>query len=322
MKEKLSISLIIVMIICLFTGCSQKTKNPLTVTKKIKIGVCIADFNDKFWTYMLEEMKNYSKSLKDVELIYADGKQDSNIQLSQVENLISQKVDVILINPVDGDTTKILTDKAKGAKIPVVSFNEFFVNQNDVACYVGSDPKQQGTLEMEYLAKKMNFKGNVAIIMGKFGGETQRLRTEAYHEVIAKYPEIKIVAEQTADWNRARSMALMQKWLEGGKKIDAIASNSDEMAIGAINAIEAAGKLGEIVVSSIDATPDALEYVKSGKLAATVFQDLPGLAQCSIETAIKIAKGENVEKIILLENDLVTPEGADKYIDKWKNRKY
>lgn len=322
MKKFTSIVLSAIMAICVFTGCSQKTKPLLKAHKKIKIGVCIADFNDKFWTYMLEEMKNYSKYLNDVELIYSDGKQDSNIQLSQVENLISQGVDVIVINPVDANSTNLITDKAKAAEVPIIAFNEFFTNENQVECYVGSDPKQQGILQMEYLAKKMNFKGNVAIIMGRFGGETQRLRTEAYHEVISKYPEMKIVAEQTADWNRARGMALMQTWLQSGKEIDAVACNSDEMAIGALKAIEAAGKLGNIVVGSIDATPDALEYVKSGKLAVTVFQDIPGLAQRSIEIAIKIAKGENVDKKILLESEIVTPEDVDKYIARWKNKRY
>lgn len=271
---------------------------------------------------MLNEMKNYSKSLNDVELVYADAKQDSNIQISQVENFISQGVDAIIVNPVDATLTKLITNKAKAAKVPIISFNEQFVNQNDAACYVGSDSKQLGTLEMEYLAKKMNYKGNVAIMMGKMDGEAQRMRTEAYHEVVAKYPDMKIVTMQTADWNRARAMALMQTWLESGKEIDTVACNSDEMAIGALKAIEAAGKLGKIVVGGIDATPDALDYLKSGKLAVTVLQDQPGLAQSAIETAVKVAKGENVEKTILLQNELVTPEDADKYMDKWKNKKY
>ena len=124
MKKILSMVLITVMMMYLFTGCVQKTNDTLKSTQKIKIGVCISDFNDKFLSYMLNEMKNYSKSLNDVEVVYVDSKNDSNIQLSQVENFISQGVDVIVVNPVDTDSSKPITDKAKAAKIPIISFND------------------------------------------------------------------------------------------------------------------------------------------------------------------------------------------------------
>lgn len=319
MKKFLSLVLITVIAMFLFIRCEQKTNDTLKGTKKIKIGVCLTDFDDKFWTYTLNEMKNYSESLSGVEVIYADAKNDSNTQLAQVESFISQGIDAIIVNPVDIDSSKPITDKAKAAKIPIISINAPFLNQSDAAAFIGPEPKQLGILEMEYLAKKINFKGNVAIIMGTMGSELQRLRTEGYREVIEKYPDIEIVAEQTADWNRARAMALMQTWLESGKKIDAVACNSDEMAIGAIKAIEEAGKLGEIAVGGIDSTPDALVYLKSGKLDVTVFQDGAGQAQSAIDTAVKLARGENVEKIITTESELVTPEDADKYMAKWKN---
>ncbi|GIM29285.1 sugar ABC transporter substrate-binding protein [Clostridium polyendosporum] len=317
MKKFLSMTLITVMTMCLFTGCVQKTNNTLKISKKIRIGVCIANINDKFLSYMLNEMKNYSKSLNDVEVVFVDSKGDSNIQLAQVENFISEGADAIIVNPVDTNSSKPITDKAKAAKVPIISLNEPFQIQNDAASYIDSDSKQSGILEMEYLAKKMNFKGNVVIIMGRMDNEAQRLRTEAYHEVIAKYPDMKIVAMQPADWNRARGMALMQNWLESGKQIDVVVANNDEMAIGALKAIEAAGKLGKITVGGIDTTPDALDYLKSGRLAVTVFQDGAGQAKCAIETAVKVAKGESVEKRVIWQNELVTPEDADKYIDKW-----
>ncbi|PRR84348.1 sugar ABC transporter substrate-binding protein [Clostridium vincentii] len=318
MKKFLLMALITIMMISSFTGCEQRTNDTLKATKKIKIGVCLSNFNNKYTSYLLDEMKNYSESLNNAEVVYVDSKNDSNIQLSQVENLISQGVDVIVVNPVYTDASKSITDKAKAAKIPIISIMIPFKNQNDAACFIAPDSEQTGLLQMEYLAKKMNFKGNVAIMMGPMGDNAQRLRTKAYHEVIAKYPDMKLVAEQTAQWDRARGMALMENWLQSGKEIDVVASNNDEMAIGALKAIEAAGKLGEITIGGMDATPEALDYLKSGKLAVTVFQDATKLGQCSIETAVKVAKGENVEKIINIQNELVTPENADEYIAKWK----
>ncbi|GIM29287.1 sugar ABC transporter substrate-binding protein [Clostridium polyendosporum] len=321
MKKILSMVLITVMTMCLFTGCTQKINYTSKATKKIKIGISMANFNNKYGSYLLNEMKNYSKSLNDVEVVFADAKLNSNTQLSQVENFISQGVDAIVVNPVYTDSSKPITDKAKAANIPIISMMVPFANENDAACHIAPDSKQAGKLEMEYLAKKMNFKGNVAIIMGPIEDSAQRLRTEAYHEVIAKYPDMKLIGAQTAEWDRARGMALMETWLESGKEIDAVASNNDEMAIGALKAIEAAGKLDKISVGGIDATPDALDYLKSGKLAVTSFQDATKLSKYSIDTAVKVAKGENVDKIIIVQNELVTPEDADKYMAKWKNKK-
>lgn len=319
MKKILLMILITVMMMYLFTGCVQKINTSSKATQKIKIGICISDFNDKFLSYMLIEMKNYSNSLNNVEIQYVDSKMDSNIQLAQVENFISQGVDVIVVNPVDRDSTKPISDKAKAAGVPLISVNNEFDNQNDTVCYIDSDLKQSGILEMEYLAKKMNYKGNVAIMIGTIGHEAQRLRTEAFHEVIAKYPDMKIVAEQTAQWNRSKGIALMEGWLQSGKDIDVVACENDEMAIGSLMAIEEAGKLGQITVGGIDATPDALDYLKSGKLAVTVFPNGSGQGQAVLDTAVKVAKGENVEKTVTFENELVAPEDADKYIAKWKN---
>ncbi len=318
MKKILSMALITVMTVSLLTGCVKKTNDTTKATKKIKIGVCISDFNDKFTSYMIDGMKNYSKSLNDVEVVYVDSKHDSNIELSHVKNFISEGVDAIVVQPVDTDTSKPLTDIAKVAKVPIISVNKPFANQNDAASYVRSDLKQSGILEMEYLAKKVNYKGNVAIIMGTIGQEAQRLRIQSFREVIAKYPNMKIVGEQTAEWDRDKSMALMENWLQSGKDINVVASSNDEMAIGALIAIEAAGKSGKIIVGGIDATPEALDYLKSGKLAVTVFQDATAQGQSTIETAVKVARGENVEKIVIFPYELVAPEDADKYIAKWE----
>lgn len=319
MRKILSIILVTVLVTYLITGCAAITNYNAKVREKIKIGICISDFNDKFLSYMIKEMKDYSESLDNVEIEYVDSKKDSNIQLSQVENFISEGIDVLVVNPVDRDSTNTISAKAKEAGVPIISFNNEFDNQDDPVCFIDSDRKQSGILEMEYLAKKVNYKGNVAIIMGFMGNEGQKLRTEAIHEVIEKYPDMKIVAEQTAGWNRAKGMALMESWLESGKDINVVACENDEMAIGALIAIERAGKLGEITVGGIDATPEALNYINSGKLDVTVYPNLNSQSQAVLDIAVKVAKGEKVEKTISFQNELVTRENADKYMEKWKN---
>ncbi|MGH4050144.1 MAG: sugar ABC transporter substrate-binding protein [Clostridium sp.] len=318
MRKILSITLIIALTMSLLTGCYIEVNDTSKATQKIKIGVCVSDVNDRFTSYLLDEMKNYSKSLDDVEVEYVDSKHDSNIELSNVKELISKGVDVIVVRPVDTDSSKPVTDIAKRSKIPIISIGTPFENPDDSSCYISSDSKQAAILEMEYLSKKMNFKGNVAIMMGTMGQEAERLRTQGFREVIAKYSNMKIVAEQTAEWDMSKGMALMESWLESGKEINVVASSNSEMAIGALTAIKAAGKHDKISVGGIDATPEALNYLKSGDLAVLIFQNAVLQARCAIDTAVKIAKGENVEKIVVFPNELVVPEDVDKYIAKLK----
>ncbi|MCE5221945.1 MAG: substrate-binding domain-containing protein [Clostridium sp.] len=311
--------LVIVIVTYLFTGCAAKTNYITKYNGKIKIGVCIYDYNDAFMSYMIKEMKDYSQSLNNVEIEYADSQRDSNRELEQAENFISKGVDVLVVNPVDTDSTDPISDKANAAGVPIISVNNKFNNENDPVCFIDSNKKQSAILEMEYLAKKVNYKGNVAIIMGIMGQDGQRLRTQGFHEVIAKYPDMKIVAEQAADWNRSKGRALMEIWLQSAKDINVVACENDELAIGALTAIEKAGKLGKINVGGINASPDALDYLQSGKLAVTVFPNLIGQSHAVLDNAVKAAKGEKVEKTIIFEDELVTPKDADKYIAKWKN---
>jgi len=132
--------------------------------------------------------------------------------------------------------------------------------------------------------------------------------------VFAKYPDIHIIKEDTANWSRADGLALMENWLATGDQIDAVASNNDEMAIGALQAIEAAGKLGEILVGGVDASPDALQEMDKGRLNVTVFQNAKGQGEGGIKVAIALAHGETVEQITWIPFVLVTPENYKEYM--------
>lgn len=168
---------------------------------------------------------------------------------------------------------------AEKAKIPLV-----FVNRKpEVAlpagmAYVGSDSKLAGKLQMEALAKLMNGKGNVMILMGELSSEATRDRTRGVEEVAANYPGIKIVDKQTAKFFRKEAVDVTTDWILSGQQIDAIASNNDEMAIGAILALKQAKKSG-VLVAGVDGTPDALEFIKKGDLALSVFQTPKAVAK-------------------------------------------
>lgn len=316
MKMKAFI-LIMICGLLLLAGCGSSS----TAGKqegKIVIGVSLQSFNDKFTTYIMEGMKEVSEKNKDIKIVYVDAQNDSSKQLAQVENFIRQEVNAIIVKPVDTEAMTPMLEQANDAKIPLIGVNALFKGVEDAASFVGSESKEAGILEMEGVAKLLNGKGNIAIMNGGLGHEAQINRTAGYKEVIAKYPDMKIVSEGTAEWDRSRAMNLMENWLSSGRKIDAVVANNDEMAIGAQNAIEAAGKQDQIVVAGVDATPDALDEIKSGSLDLTVFQDAKGQGSMAIETAIKIAKGEKVEKLNWIPYEVVTKDNVDQFIQKWK----
>ena len=155
---------------------------------------------------------------------------------------------------------------------------------------------------------------------GELSNQAAVQRTKDIHEVIGGPDcgvKINILAEQTANWSRDEAQSLVTNWLSTGKKFDAIISNNDEMAIGAIQALKAAGKDPKATpVGGVDATQDALAAMKAGDLAATVFQDAAGQGKGSLDAAIKLAKGEKVDRKVYIPFQLVTPENLDKFIKK------
>jgi inositol transport system substrate-binding protein len=316
------------MVVFVFTGCSGgSTQNLPTGTgsadnvKKIVVGVSIPDFNAKFFTYLLSGMKKYAESQPGVDVIYNDAQNDANKQMNQVETFIAQKVSAIVIIPVDTVSAPTIVAEANKAHIPIIIVNRTFDGIDKATAYVGGSSIQSGTIEMEQVAKLLNGKGNIAIMDGTMGAEAQIKRTEGNKQVIAKYPDMKVVLEGTGDFDREKGMALMENWLNSGKHIDAVVCNNDEMAIGAIMAIKAAGKMNDILVAGIDATPDALEFIKSGELKVTVFQDAYAQGSGGLEAAIKAAKGEHVEHDNFIPYQLVTKDNVEEYVKKWQSVK-
>jgi inositol transport system substrate-binding protein len=318
MKKKiLSIASICLLLgaLLIFTGCSRGAGADENTTV---IGASLPTFDDKWMTYLIDGMKEHEEGLEGVEVRYTDALNDPSKQLAQVENFISQKVDAIFIVPVESESMDIITQKANDAEIPVVVVNRIFDQVDQATAFVGSESVQAGIIQMEEVAKRLDGKGNIAILKGRLGHEAQIKRTEGNLQVIEKYPDMQVVMESAADWDRAKGLQTMENWLKSGKQIDAVVANNDEMAIGAIKAIKEAGMLDEIIVAGVDATPDALEFVKNGEMSVTVYQDAVGQGIGGLDAAAKIAKGEEVEHLTWIPFELVTSENVDEFIQKWE----
>ncbi len=279
----------------------------------IKIGVSML-FDDLWLTILRDAMTAYAESQPGVELIMVDSKEDVATQLGQVENFVAQGVDAIILIPANTDATDPMTKAAVDAGIPLVYVNRKPANLPEGVAYAGSDSIVAGTLQMEWIAEQLEGKGNVVIMNGNLSQEAAQQRTAGVKEVAAKFPDIKIIKEDTANWSRDQGLALMENWLATGDQIDAVASNNDEMAIGALAAIEAAGKLGQILVGGVDASPDALDAMDKGRLNVTVFQNAAGQGEGGIKAAIALARGEAIEQITWIPYELVTPENYKEYM--------
>jgi inositol transport system substrate-binding protein len=163
----------------------------------------------------------------------------------------------------------------------------------------------------------MNYRGNVAIMVGELASNGARLRTTAVEQVVAKYPAMKVVEKQVGNFQRERGLDLMNNWLTAGTAIDAVAANNDEMAIGAIMAIRQARVApGTILVGGVDATPDALAELEKGTLAVTVFQDARGQARSAVDAAVKLSRGEQVDAFVWIPFELVTRENYKQFLDR------
>jgi len=285
-----------------------------------RIGVSIARVDDNFMTYVHNGLEQAAKQA-DVQLQLEDAQGDVVRQLNQVEGFINQKVDAVIVLPVDTAATANITRAAVAAKTPLIYINrhpdEAVLPEGVVT--VASKEIEAGQLQMRFLAEKLGGKGRLAIIMGDLAQNATHERTEGVKQVLKDYPGITIVEQQSAEWQRNKGMDLTSNWLLAGTHFDAIVANNDEMAIGAAMALQQAGKAkGEIAIVGIDGLPDGLAAIKRGMLAASVFQDPKAQASSAMQVAIKLIKGEPVEGDVWVPFQLITPDQVAVFEQRYK----
>ena len=291
-----------------------------------KIGVSMAKFDDNFLTVLRNGIQAHAKEIG-VDVQIEDAGNDVAKQLDQIKNFAANKVSAIIVNPVDTSATQAMTDAAAAAKVPLVYVNRQPVNVDtlpDNQAFVASNEADSGTLETKQICKLLSAKGKkeaaIYVLEGELSNQAAVQRTKDIHEVMAGPDcgvKISIIAEQTGNWSRDEGQNLMTNWLASNKPFDAVIANNDEMAIGVINALKAAGKKpSDTPVGGVDATQDALAAMKAGDLMATVFQNAAGQGSGAVDTALKLAKGDKVDKKVYIPFELVTPENIDKYLKK------
>lgn len=293
----------ILILLFILTGCNRQSQ----CTYKYTIGISYQNLQNEFILNIQDAVRDKAKELN-IKLIETEGQGKAENQISQVENFLALDVDAIILNPFDKYGSAPVVSIAKREGKPIIVVNAMVVNLDQADAYVGSDDSEAGRIAATHICKLLNGKGNIAVIRGPNGHSAEIQRSSGIKEVLKDYPEIKVIFDQSANWDRAQGLNLMENWLSTGKEINAVIAQNDEMALGAYKAIEAAGKQDKIAVIGIDAISDALKAVKEGKLCATVFQDARGQGAMAVDIAIKILEREKIEHSNYIPFQLVTKE--------------
>jgi inositol transport system substrate-binding protein len=283
----------------------------------VTVGVSMAQFDDNFLTAVRASMQTRAEQLH-ATIQFEDAQSDIGRQLNQIENFIAQHVDAIIVNPVDTDASPRMTRMVVHAGIPLVYVNRMPADKQLPArvSFVGSDERRSGTLQMTEVCRLLAGKGDVVILMGELTNQSARQRTQDVYEVIASPPcrGIRVLDKQSANWKRTEAADLVTNWLSAGLHPQAVIANNDEMAIGAIQSLRQAHLLATTVVAGIDATADGLAAMKAGQLKVTVFQNAPAQGSGAVDTALKLARGENVPSFVWVPFELVTPANLANYL--------
>lgn len=297
----------ILLIVCLafgLTGCNAITIDgegeAMESVGNGSIGLSVSTLNNPFFVSLAEGAKAAAEE-KGVSLAIADAGDDSAKQQNDIEDLISKNVSVLIVNPVDSDAVAPAVQNAISKGIRVISVDRV-VNGVEVDCQIASDNVAGAKMATEYLIEQIGEGAKVAELQGVPGASATIDRGAGFHE--AADETLDVVASQSANFDRAEGMAVMENVLQSDGSIQGVFAHNDEMALGALQAIAATGK--DIKVVGFDATDDAVNEVKAGKMLATVAQKPELMGETAILTAIRLIAGEEVEKSLPVEVELVT----------------
>lgn len=302
---KKTLSVLCALIMCAMfalTGCSSDSGSGGSSESSGKVGLSVSTQNNPFFVTLVDGAKEEANTLG-IDLTVVDAGNDSAKQTSDIEDLISKGVEVLIVNPVDSDAVAPAVQDAVDAGIKVISVDRV-VNGVTVDCEIASDNVEGAKEITEYLVSKIGKNAKVVEITGEPGASATIDRGKGFHEIADT--ELDVVASQTANFNRAEGMTVMENLIQANPDIVGVFAHNDEMALGAIEAIEASGK--DIKVIGFDNTDDGNAAVKSGSMLATIAQKPEEMGKTAVEMADKLIKGESVEATIPVAVELVKGE--------------
>ncbi|MGL5122710.1 MAG: ribose ABC transporter substrate-binding protein RbsB [Fusobacteriaceae bacterium] len=265
-----------------------------------KLGLVVSTQDNPFFVTLKEGAEKKAKELG-YDLVVLDSQNDPSKELGNVEDLLVKGIDVLLINPTDSDAVGAAIKAANRAKVPVVTLDRG-ANSGKVASHVASDNTAGGFLAGEFLVEKLDGKGKIVELEGIPGTTAARYRGKGFNEAITG--KLEVVSRQTADFDRTKGLTVMENILQAQSEVNGIFAHNDEMALGALRAVQSSGRKN-IIIIGFDATSDAMKSVENGGLTGTVAQKPLKIGYVGVEIADKIIKKEKIEANIPIELELI-----------------
>ncbi|WP_188206811.1 ribose ABC transporter substrate-binding protein RbsB [Alkalibacillus aidingensis] len=309
MLSKLKLVLFAFLTIGLLAACT--TESPTTDGEEegssndddeIHVGLAVSTQNNPFFVTLKDGAEAKADELG-IELTVVDAQDDAATQLNSIEDLIQQGVDVLVVNPTDSEAVVSAVENANDAGIPVVTVDRS-ADGGEVVAHVASDNVAGGEMAGDFIIEQLGGEGNVVELEGIPGSSAARERGEGFHNAVGEEDGIEVVAQQPADFDRAEGLTVMENIIQSESDFEAVFAHNDEMALGALRALESAD-MDDVIVVGFDATDDAVEAVEAGEMDATIAQQPTIIGEQGIEIALQIANGENVDEFIPVELELV-----------------
>lgn len=274
---------------------------------KDRLALVISTLNNPFFVTLKEGAEKKAEALG-YELVVLDSQNDPAKELSNVEDVTVRGAKVLLINPADSEAVGNAVNVANKKGIPVITLDRG-ANKGEVVSHIASDNVAGGQMAGDFIAEKLGDKAKIIELEGLAGTSAARERGEGFAKAVKAHNFVAL-AKQPADFDRTKGLNVMENLLTAQPEVQAVFAQNDEMALGALRAVQAAGK--KILIVGFDGTDDGIQAIKAGLMAATVAQQPALIGEMGIEAADKVIKGETVEKQVAVPLKLITKENTEK----------
>ncbi len=339
MKKVLAIMMALVMCLGVFAACGQTAapaqpeaapaaqpeaapeaaEPEVPAAEKYLIGVSFFGLSNSEFNVALKDAiyERYEEKYKDVaDLLFLDADGDPTVQLSQVDDMIAQGINCLILNPNDKDAMAAASEKCKELGIPCIELCNETAAVEARTTYVGSEDIVSGRMLAQALLGASGDGAKIVVLHGWVGQTPEVRRHEGLQEILeSEYPESEIVYEKVCDWDRVTAQTTIEDLIQSNLDFNVVFCENDEMALGAMVALEEAGLLDKVYCGGIDAVPEALEAVRDGRLTCTIFQDAHTQGVTSLDVAIEACEGKTIEPMYSIPYATITKENVDEYLN-------
>lgn len=318
MKKVLATILAGSMVLGALTGCAGGKEADASTGdgdggKTFTVAYCNSGDSDVFDKLKKDTFNDLVGEDTTIKVVNSEANMDPQKQLNQIDDAIMQEVDAIIAVPIDYSGISPAVKNANDANIPVICLG--IESESGEYTFVGCQNRDAGVMQAEYMAEKLPENAKVLYLSGTPGLYHSVERHDGFYETMAeKRKDVEIIAEMTGEYTRDKAQKVVEDWCQSYDKFDAIVCANDQMALGAVEALKAAGRLDGVLIAGVDATEEAMQKVKSGEMAISIKQSADALASNCYETIQKMQKGEDPGERVIVEFEPITADNVDEHL--------